>query len=105
MGLKSDILVVGCAATVLLLAGWYAKKKLAVAVTAAAPYVNPLDSRNLAYSGVNAVGGAITGDTGFTLGGWIYDITHPNVAKNSQSPWENYQIPYNFGIIDPDGGW
>jgi hypothetical protein len=108
MSLKTDIIVVGVAGVVILAAGWYAKKKLGAALTTAAPYVNPLDSRNLAYSGVNAVGGALTGEAGFTLGGWIYDITHPGVAGNNASPYLGhlgYDIPENFGLINPSEGW
>ena len=39
--------------------------------------LNPASGENLIYTGVNKVGGALTGDSGFSLGGWIYDKTHP----------------------------
>lgn len=42
----------------------------------AAEAVNPLNHDNVIYGGVNSVGGAVTGDKNWTLGGWIYDITH-----------------------------
>lgn len=42
--------------------------------------VNPASDNNLVYSGVNSVGKVISGDKDFTLGGWIYDFTHPNQA-------------------------
>jgi len=38
--------------------------------------INPVNQENIFYSGVNAVGTKLTGDNAFTLGGWIYDITH-----------------------------
>lgn len=38
--------------------------------------LNPASDQNLAYRGVNKVGEAITGESNWTLGGWIYDITH-----------------------------
>ena len=104
MGIKGDIIAVGIAGAVLLAAGWYAKKKLAVVAQVAVPYVNPTDPRNLAYTGVNAVGSVLTGDSGFTLGGWIYDITHPTVAHNS-APVVMGPLPYDFGIINPSEGW
>lgn len=41
--------------------------------------LNPASRENVIYRGVNQVGGAITGqgEEGFSLGSWIYDITHP----------------------------
>lgn len=47
-------------------------------------WINPVSDQNLAYRGVNAVGGALVGASGngvnadgsWTLGGWLYDITH-----------------------------
>ena len=38
--------------------------------------LNPASDKNLAYTGVNAVGQTVSGDDSWTLGGWIYDITH-----------------------------
>lgn len=38
--------------------------------------INPVNQDNIFYGGVNAVGGKLTGDSDFTLGGWIYDKTH-----------------------------
>lgn len=59
---------------------YFVVKKLGGAVGDAAravgDAVNPTSDKNLAYRGVNAVGEALTGDTDFNLGGWIYDVTH-----------------------------
>ncbi len=39
--------------------------------------IRPTSDQNLIYRGVNAVGGAVSGEgSAWTLGGWIYDITH-----------------------------
>jgi hypothetical protein len=38
--------------------------------------LNPASDKNLAYTGVNAVGAAVTGDKDFTLGGAVYEATH-----------------------------
>lgn len=39
--------------------------------------LNPASDRNLAYRGVNAVGGALTGQgDSFSLGSWLYELTH-----------------------------
>lgn len=42
----------------------------------AAAKVNPFDERNIANSSVNSIGEYFTGQTGWTLGGAIYDWTH-----------------------------
>lgn len=39
-------------------------------------YFNPFDSGNIINSGVSGIGGAITGDKNWTLGGQIYDWLH-----------------------------
>lgn len=36
-------------------------------------WVNPVSDQNLAYQGVNAVGGALTGEQNWSLGGAVYD--------------------------------
>jgi hypothetical protein len=40
--------------------------------------VNPTSDQNLAYKGVNAIGASMSGDAGFSLGSWTYDLLHPN---------------------------
>lgn len=39
-------------------------------------YVNPASEKNVVYSGVNKVGAVVSGDKEWSLGTWIYDITH-----------------------------
>lgn len=46
------------------------------AVDAVGAAVNPTADTNLAYRSVNAWGSTITGDNNFSLGSWLYDITH-----------------------------
>lgn len=47
------------------------------AVEALPEPIRPTSDQNVIYRGVNAVGGAVSGEgSGWTLGGWIYDITH-----------------------------
>lgn len=50
------------------IAGQAAKKAAAVGNA-----INPVNDENVFYSGVNSVGGSLTGDKYFTLGGWIYE--------------------------------
>lgn len=38
--------------------------------------IKPDSQKNIIYRGVNGIGSTITGDKKFTLGGWIYDVTH-----------------------------
>lgn len=49
------------------------------------PYINPVDRDNVAYTGVNAVGGSLVTDPAgpgknadgtWSFGAWIYDVTH-----------------------------
>lgn len=50
--------------------------------------LNPGSANNVVYGGVNSIGAAATGDANFTLGGWLYDITHPS-AGNGGAPAAN----------------
>lgn len=60
----------------------------------AAQSINPTNPENIFYSSVNKVGGAVTSDTGpgrnadgsWTLGGWIYDVTHPSEPTATAKP-------------------
>lgn len=38
--------------------------------------INPVSDQNVIYQGANAVGESITGEQGFNLGYWIYDVLH-----------------------------
>lgn len=51
--------------------------------------IKPTSDQNLIYKGVNAVGGAVTGDTSgnWSLGSWLYDVTHPTQAPQPKSPY------------------
>lgn len=40
--------------------------------------INPADSDNLINRAVTAAGRSVSGDSSWTLGGWIYDVTHPS---------------------------
>ena len=87
----------------------------AQAANAIVPSINPADSRNIVNRAVAGVGAAITGDSDFTLGGWIYDITHTNPMRqvdpvdygsaglsdfdamgNSTGGFSNYPEPFGF---------
>lgn len=57
-----------------LVAVWAVKRAGSAVLESGA--LDPADSRNLAYSGVNGIGRVLTGDASWTLGGGIYDFFH-----------------------------
>lgn len=70
-------------AAVVFLAAWYLQSKLsnggrilADAAGTVAPYINPADPNNIMYSGIGAVGTVISGDYDWSLGTWLYDVSH-----------------------------
>ncbi|MBB1073647.1 hypothetical protein HUU62_04390 [Rhodoferax sp. 4810] len=60
----------------------------------AAQAVNPVSPENIFYTGVNAIGGTLAGpsspgtnaDGSWTLGGWIYDVTHTDPLISTTAP-------------------
>lgn len=48
--------------------------------------LNPASDKNIAYSGVNSLGAVLSGDSSFSLGSWIYDVTHPSASKPGAAP-------------------
>ncbi len=53
--------------------------------------VNPADDRNLANRAVNAIGEGISGQDGWTLGGWLYDVLHPYEDDPTRAWYEVWQ--------------
>jgi hypothetical protein len=94
--MKTDTKVILAGAALLVLGAWYASRKLgalgdsvAGAVASAGEWavqnLNPASTENVAYRGVNAVGGALVSDPAgagknadgsWSLGAWLYDIAH-----------------------------
>lgn len=69
---------------------WAKNKAMAAAVTT----FNPASPNNVVYSTMNQTFGA--GDSNWTLGGWIYDATHPAYNPNARPATEEpstYPIP------------
>ena len=102
--ISGDMLVKLALGAVALGAVVYAVFKIKGAGTEAAKAVgtavNPADPQNIVNRGVTAIGTAVTGDSGWTLGGWIYDITHADPMQTTPAP-----IPDGFGMKDPNAGW
>lgn len=85
--LKEDAIIIGAGLLVAYIAARYLVSKVgetagkavdyvADAAQAAAPYVNPASNQNVIYTGINGIGGAVSGEENWTLGGWLYDVTH-----------------------------
>lgn len=57
--------------------------------------INPASDQNIVYRGVNAVGGAISGDDSWSLGSWIYDVFNPEPTPTPAPPgsWAWYDLP------------
>lgn len=55
---------------------WYVKKQGVAAVKAAGNAINPVNPDNIFYGGVNSVGSALSGNDGFSLGVWTYELIH-----------------------------
>lgn len=86
IGKGAGIAVAGALAVGLL--GWLLARKGKAAAAAVGAAVNPTSRDNLAYRGVNAVGEAVTGERGWTLGGWLYDWTHPEESAAPAAPFD-----------------
>ena len=74
---------------VVYLIGRQLKGAAGAAAAAVGQAINPGSDKNLAYRAVTAVGAAASQDEGWTLGGWLYDVTHPAYDPNkgfSQAP-------------------
>lgn len=69
---KTTLIVAGVAVVGL----WYLKRQGVQTVKDAANAVNPVNPDNVFARGVNSVGGAIAGEEDWSLGSWIYDLTH-----------------------------
>lgn len=60
----------------LYIAGRQAAGVVTSAAEAVGEAISPTSANNLIYQGTNAVGRTISSDSSFSLGGWLYDVTH-----------------------------
>jgi hypothetical protein len=89
------VLVAGLGVLAIVL--YKAVPKLADAAAGAANAVNPLNHDNVFAGGVNNVGAAVSGDPGWTLGGWVYDVTHAN--PNTSPTWDGAKDPETIRLM------
>jgi hypothetical protein len=83
--MKTEYLLIGAGAAVVLFLAT-AGKKAAAAVGQA---IDPTSDKNIAYKATNAVGGAVTGDPGFSLGVKLYELTHGKELERSKAVGTN----------------
>lgn len=115
-----------------LLAVYFVGRKAVQGAATAANAINPLNQNNMFSSAANAVGGTLVtdpngpgknADGSWTLGGWLYDVTHPATAKEVASlsgtvqkksiaepatfvPADNAVVPaYSYGQWDGMGNY
>lgn len=50
--------------------------------------LNPASDKNFAYSAVNAVGGAVTGDKDFSLGARVWELLNPGAVARERAMLE-----------------
>ena len=65
---------------VLIIGAAWAGKKAVAAVGDVAQAVNPLNPDNVFAGAVNATGAAVSGNPDFSLGAWLWELTHPGQA-------------------------
>ncbi len=79
---SAKLALIGAGAAVVVIGALYLlARKAGAAVVAVGQAVNPVSDKNIAYQGVNAAGAAVTGDSEFSLGTWLYNVTHADEAK------------------------
>lgn len=103
--LNSKAVTYGVLAVVAIAAVYFLGKKLlsagAQAAGAVGNAVNPVNPNNIFYSGVNAVGASTSGDSSWTLGGWIYDLVHGAYDPNAAVPDVNTPNTGNATVSNP----
>ncbi len=132
---SGDLMVKLALGAVLLVGGFVVLRKVSAGASDAAAKVvdavNPASSNNIVNRAVTAVGDAIVSPTGpgrnadgsWTLGGWLYDITHDDPMATTPRPGtgpvqdvafadpydrhlKNYQKPANIAgnqVTSPSG--
>lgn len=81
---------------------WYVLRKAGSAAEQAIDNtlaaVNPVNDENIFYQGTNAVGGALSGDQYWSLGGQVYDWMHPFQTEDPTDPANTDSVfGYLFG--------
>lgn len=87
---SGDLLVkIGIGAGLLVIAYVLLKKAGGTAAAVAdkvGAAINPASPENIVNQGVTSAGRAISGNDSWTLGGWLYDITHDDPVNPKKPP-------------------
>lgn len=83
-------LVLGGVALVL----YQLKNKISHGTSTVVDAVNPASPNNVIYSTMNQAFGG--GDPAWTLGGWVYEKTHPDYDPNPKP--KPVEVPYEYPI-------
>jgi hypothetical protein len=73
---KGYAVLIGVGAVAIIALYYLGKREVTAAVGTVADAINPVNDNNIFSSGVDAVGAKLSGDENWTLGGWIFDVTH-----------------------------
>lgn len=88
--MKSETVFIVAAVGVAGLLAYLGIKKAAAAGSDVAKKVaaaaDVTSDKNIVYSGVSKVGAAVTGDSDWSLGTWLYNITHKDVDLTAPTP-------------------
>jgi hypothetical protein len=76
---KAKAIAILAGGAVLLFIAWKAYKAGGAVVDTVTHELNPASPDNIIYDGlIGGAGRAITGDEDFSLGVWLFEVTHPN---------------------------
>jgi len=67
--------------------GLYLVTRLQAAGAVVGTKLNPASRENLIYDDViGGLGRSVSGDSSWSLGGWLYDLTHPTETATAPTP-------------------
>lgn len=86
MKMSANATTIAVGAVVVVGLYFFLRDQIGAGLSAVGGAVNPLSDKNIAYTGTNSVGAAITGDAKFDIGSSIYNLFHPNEGKDLATP-------------------
>lgn len=84
--------------------GWLVVRGVKADVAQAANLVDPTSEGNIINQGIEHVGTALTGEQGWTLGGWLYDVTHDTAQYTAPTPLLSPAPDGSHGVYPSPGG-
>ncbi len=105
MKTTTNLAIIATGAAVVAFIIYRSVPKLAAAAGDAAHAVNPLNPENVFATGVNNVGAVLAGQApgSWSLGSWLYDVTHPDEARElGLGPTNTGGASGNWGATDAE---